>query len=433
MPTAHEEKELFKFVTDPIYREKAINRTRKEQDERYWSNVKCAEAEVTQLMQARNSEINRITTGRWENAANGKLWVNRTEGKIRTDEFVASFSSIKGAQINCQQGYKIITTDNSKSKKHVSVGGAHVGGALLGPVGAVAGGVGLGKTKTKGQSVTNQIPMCTHLGVSVNIDGFVSEIVLLDREVLQASAYFRQAYSLAQQIVGQLGTLAKVPVPTHYLRPEEEISVKIIDEQIEAKQKQLQAIAANRPTYKLPLMYRTEEQKSMTDGEYLTYLKENDNRRQSELAQNQTFKKQQQAQYKELKRKERRERLAGFKDKSKRASIAVDILFWGASVIMLLLALVGFATDGMEASGMIFLLTAVFVNPLVYKELNKKKASYKRWVCLVILLGGFFLGIMMMPTDEALNNEDVTMPSTNVETSADTNISSNINDDISTQ
>ena len=100
---------------------------------------------------------------------------------------------------------------------------------------------------------------------------------------------------------------------------------------------------------------------------------------------------------------------------------------------MLLLALVGFATVGMEASGMIFLLTAVFVNRLVYKELNKKKASYKRWVCLVILLGGFFLGIMMMPTDEALNNEDVTMPSTNVETSADTNISSNINDDISTQ
>ena len=211
MRTANEEKELMKFISNPTYREKAIIKIHKERDAQYNHNVKAVENDINKLTKERTNEITRIANARWENIANGKFAINRTEGKVKINQTDVLFSSIKGAEMNAQQGFRVITTDNSKSKKHASVGGALVGGALFGPIGAMAGGVGLGKTKTKGQSVSNQIPTCTHLGVLVNIDGFVSEISLLETQVDQSSTAFTNAYNLAQQIVTQLGVLANIP------------------------------------------------------------------------------------------------------------------------------------------------------------------------------------------------------------------------------
>ena len=74
--------------------------------------------------------------------------------------------------------------------------------------------------KTIGTTVSDQIPTCTHLGVMVNIDGFMSEVVLLSNQVDQTSAAFVNARNEAQSIIAQLGKLAKIPVPSHFLQPD---------------------------------------------------------------------------------------------------------------------------------------------------------------------------------------------------------------------
>ena len=153
MRTANEEKELMKFISNPTYREKTIMKIHKERDAQYNHNVKAVENDINKLTKERTNEITRIANARWEIIANGKFAINRTEGKAKINQTDVLFSSIKGAEMNAQQGFRVITTDNSKTKKHASVGGALVGGALFGPIGAMAGGVGLGKTKTKGSCV----------------------------------------------------------------------------------------------------------------------------------------------------------------------------------------------------------------------------------------------------------------------------------------
>lgn len=96
-------------------------------------------------------------------------------------------------------------TDNSKSKskKRGSLGGAVVGGMVAGPIGAVVAGSALGKTRTKttGTTVSKQIPTCTHLGVLVNINGFVSEVVFISSQVDQSSITFSRAQSDAQNLI----------------------------------------------------------------------------------------------------------------------------------------------------------------------------------------------------------------------------------------
>ena len=217
MSTLKEEKEKIRFENDPKYREKVIAKVHKEQDALYNKRIKQAENERDSLVVARTQEINRIVNDRWENIANGKLMVNRTEGKIRISNSESLFSSIRGASVNMQPGVRVVTTEQSKSKKHTSIGGAIVGGALLGPVGAVAGGVGLGKTKTHGTASSNQIQTCLHLGVMVDIDGFVSEVVLISGQVDQSSKEFLNAQSQAQKIISLLGSLSKTPVPSSFI------------------------------------------------------------------------------------------------------------------------------------------------------------------------------------------------------------------------
>lgn len=204
-----------------------------------------------------------------------------------------------------QTGFRIMTVEQSKSKKHASIGGGLVGGVLFGPVGALAGGVGLGKTKTNGTYTSNQIPTCMHIGVMVNVDGFVSELVLLSSQVDQVSATFSKIQSQAQNLISQLGVLANTPVPTTFKRPEEESSVLSIDAAIAQKQNELNEAIADRPTYALPAIYRSAEQQGMTDSEYIDYLKSSDAIRQRECEHEIELKRQEKAELKEKIKNER--------------------------------------------------------------------------------------------------------------------------------
>ena len=109
---ANEEKELHKFVYNPKYREKVIARVHKERDKQYNKGVKRVKSERDKLVKSRSKEISRISNSRWEISCGGKLWVNRTEGKVRINYAEYLFSSIQGAQLNIINGSCIETTSN---------------------------------------------------------------------------------------------------------------------------------------------------------------------------------------------------------------------------------------------------------------------------------------------------------------------------------
>ena len=406
----NEEKELYKFVNDPKYREKVIAKVHKNEDNVYNKRIKKIEKERDNLSKSRTNEIARIANARWEKLAGGKILVNRTEGKIQLNGVTAVFSSIQGAELNMMAGMRVITTEttSTKSKKHASLGGAVAGGLVLGPVGAVAGGVGLGKTKgqTTGTTVSDQIPTCTHLGVMVNLDGFASEVVLLASQVDQSSPAFLKAQSDAQNIIAQLGVLAKTPVPTQFLRPEEETSVKVIEGQIADKQTELQQAIADKPTYALPAMYRTLDQRELSDKDYLEYLYNTDAQRMLDNANRE-------AAHKEKKNREagavREDASAAYDEGTaktgtgvvrKVASVIYDIVFWAFSVFMLLFAIVAFTSSG-AVSGVLFLITAAAINPLIENVIRNKLFNVPKWVPVVILIVGFLAGILTYPSSDA--------------------------------
>lgn len=105
---------------------------------------------------------------------------------------------------------------------------------------------------------------------------------MITQQVDQSSPVFRKAYQEAQKIVAVLSSLSATPVPQSFLRPEDEQSVKLLDAQINNKQRELEAARANIPTYALPAMYRTVEQRHMSDEEYLQFLRAADSQRMAQ-------------------------------------------------------------------------------------------------------------------------------------------------------
>jgi len=410
---ANEEKELYKFINDSKYRDKVIAKLHRNEDAAYDKRIKQIEYEKSLLNKKKTNEITRISKAGWEKIAGGKLMVNRTEGKIQINNTTALFSSIKGAELNMMVGCRVVTTENSKtkSKKHASLGGAVAGGVLFGPVGAVAGGVGLGKTtgKTTGTSVSKQIPTCTHLGVMVNIDGFISEVVLISDQVDQSSFTFSNAQNKAQNIIAQLRTLAKIPVPTQFLKPEEESTVKAIENQIENKQLEMQNAINNKPTYALPSIYRTVEQKEMSDEEYLEYLKNMDTQKMMEKAANDAVYRQVRAERKAANKEKKATKWAENQSQTEQdeeSSISIvqvigstiyKVVFWILSAIMLVFASISFSLAGI-ASGTLFLVTAVMINPLAGDIIRDKLFAFPKWMVIIILIIGFFAGVLTFPT-----------------------------------
>ena len=249
-----DEIEKIKFEYDPLFHDKVVLQVHKDQDNEYANNVKNAENNVKSLQTARVNEINRINNERWQSVGNGNLMYNLVEGKININQTIHLFSSIKGAEVNKEESYRVVTTESGRSKKHVSLGKAVVGGALLGPVGAIAGGA-MGKTTTRGNSVSNSIPTCNHIGVIVDIDGFKSEVILLNNTVDQSSTTYKNALQNAEEIVSKLHYLATQPVPKTFVKVEEEQSVLDIEKSIAQAQEELERVKVNKPTYEIPDRY----------------------------------------------------------------------------------------------------------------------------------------------------------------------------------
>jgi hypothetical protein len=236
------------------YINKMGDKIRKNRDKEYNKNVYEAQNKLKKLENLKQKEINRIILSRWQNYGNDNFTYNLVEGKVNINGTEHFFSDIKSAEIKKQDSYRIITTEMGKSKKHVSLGKAIVGGALLGPIGAIAGGA-MGKTTNTGTSTSNSIPTCCHIGVNVNLNGFTSEIILLSKTVDQSSSIYVTNLTIAQRIVDKLGELSQKPVPKVFLKPEEEKSVLDYDHQIEIANEELQEIIKNKPAYEISENY----------------------------------------------------------------------------------------------------------------------------------------------------------------------------------
>ena len=244
------------------YLEKVSQKIHNDRDREYNNNVRIAQNKVNQLEQSKKNEINRIEKSRWTVITNNFAY-NKTEGKVKINGQNYVFTDIKGADVNIKEGFRTVAnttgTNKVKSKKHASIGGAVVGGVILGPLGAVVGGSALGKTTTKGHNnqvtTSNDIPVCYHVGVLINLNGFNSEIVILLNTVDQSSYTYKNAINCAQKIIDALRELVNTPVPETWLKPEEEQSVLAFDIQIENAKKELQKVVEDKPNYDIPDSY----------------------------------------------------------------------------------------------------------------------------------------------------------------------------------
>ena len=393
-------KELTKFLSNPKYRERVIERIHKDADKAYNKRIKEIEVQKNRQIKERNAELVRLEKSRWQDIG-GNVFVNKTEGKVRINNSEVLFSDIKGAEMNIVYGSRIITTSNekTKTKKHASLGGALVGGLAFGAAGAVVGGVGLAKTKgkTTGKTISNQIPTCLHLGVNVNLNGFVSEVVLLSHQVDQSGIEFIKAQSSAQNLISQLGTLANMPVPETYIRVEDEPSVKSIENRISETERNLKIAIENRPVYAIPNLYRTEEQKEMTDAQYLKYLSNTDTERAQEYSRIKEEEKQRRNEERAKKRAEWKESIMAldYVDSVKRAgSILGNVFLWCISIIIFLFAVIEFSQKGM-GSGILMLFSSIIFNPIGKRMLKEKAKVLPYWLCVVLAVVCFFAALML--------------------------------------
>ncbi|MCR5449764.1 MAG: hypothetical protein K6F23_10240 [Solobacterium sp.] len=258
--------EKLRFAYDPLFKEKIIKSIHETEDAEYEKNVAKAEKKVNSLINMYDQTLKDLSQARWENLGSG-LESNRTEGKFRLNGQEYVYSSIYGARLNQFMGSRTETKTNevtevdNTTKKHVSIGGAVVGGLVAGPIGAVAGGVALAKMKNKGNVRTNtyvtstEVPTCNHLGVEVNINGFISEIVLIAKPIDQSNPKYANALNEAQHIISNLQYLSTLPVPENYIDVEEEPELISLSERIDQAQIEMAIIKKNVPTYEIPERY----------------------------------------------------------------------------------------------------------------------------------------------------------------------------------
>ncbi len=126
----------------------------------------------------------------------------------------------------------------------------------MGPIGVVVGGASLGGTNNSGQSVSNSVPVCHHLWVLVDIDGFKDEIFILNKTVDQTSKTYEKALQSANNIVNKLHYLSSQPVPGNPLKIEDEKIIKEIDQKIEKAKLELNNIKSNQFEYSIPQKYK---------------------------------------------------------------------------------------------------------------------------------------------------------------------------------
>lgn len=235
------------------YLDKVSAKIHKERERIYNSNIQLAKRKLNQLEYAKKNKIERIKNSRWT-IINENFKYNKTEGVVLINNERYNFNEIKNAEIVRRDSFRVVTTSAGKSKKHFSIGKAIVGGTLFGPIGAVAGST-MGKTTLSENTISNSIPICSYIGVTVNINGFNSEIVILNRVVDQGSNIYNEKLNEAQKIVDSLRTLSACPVPKKWLKPEEEPSVLEFETKIEKATSELKKATEDIPKYDIPDSY----------------------------------------------------------------------------------------------------------------------------------------------------------------------------------
>ena len=398
----YNEKELYRFVNEPTYRKKVIADIRSEQDSQYEKRLKTLISEKENLISSRAKEIDRLSKTRWESVASGKLLVNTAEGKVKFNQTEFLFSDIKGAEPNEKYTSKVVTHESGTSKKNASLGGAILGGLVLGGVGAVAGGIGLGKGKSNGTSTSTESLICSHLGVLVNVNGFISEIILLMKPVQQSNFSYITAVRDAQDIISKLIMVSKMPVPTTTVKVEDESSVKDFDGRILDIETEIQAVSDAKLTYKIPEIYRTTEQKDMSDEEYVAYLDSTDSIRAEERLlqkkaeeERKVIEKKEADERRAVKRKETRER--SVKTIKTGFNVFVGIIGWAISILTLILVLGAILEDGI-ASCIVLTVSALLINPSIYKCLKSKMKFLRVWMVVLLFIVTFILGASLLPT-----------------------------------
>ena len=392
---ANQEKELSKFVNDPEYRVRVIEKAHQKADKQYERRIKSLRNEKDDLISDRKRTISKIEKQRWESFADGKLLINTTEYKVKINGGEFRFSDILGAEPLLQGTYRVVTESDGKAKKHASLGGA-LGGAILtgNAFGALVGGVSLGKTTMSGTSVQDSIPVYSRIGVRVNINGIISEITLLSKQVEQSSKECQEALRDSQTILTKLAEISSIPVSDTYLKVEEEPIVLGYDKLIVDKEKEIEAAIMDTPVYEIPAMYRTVEQKDMTDDEYLVYLANEDALRASVTEEPVTID--------EPKPKQRSSsRGSAFKTILR---VIAHIIGWMTCGNTLLLgAITMFEFD--LISLLMFIASAVIVNPLFYRFLKSKLSFVRWWMVIPAYIVTFFTAFMFFGASLATDAE----------------------------
>ena len=114
--------------------------------------------------------------------------------------------------------------------------------------------------------------------------------------------------------------------------------------------------------------------------------------------------------------------------KTKIKMIIGDIIFWILSIFVLIFSFGGFATKGGTSSGIVLLVTAILINPLLYKVVCKKIHNTKRWMCAVVCLVGFVVGILSLPTPQKVADDKITDKSVITEKNITDDVKNNSDD-----
>ena len=261
-----EELDQLRFANDPLFRQEVIAKVHKEEDAKYKKAVDSANSRLVKLKKEYDKRYWQISDARWEKL-NPYIQVNRTEGKLIINGAECDFSKLRSARVVNQLGYRTesyereYTEEHTKEHRDLSVGGAIAGGLVAGPIGAVAGAVLFSKNRTETVEETKtdvfheQTPVCNHLGVKVNLNGFETEIVLISSEKEQKGMEYRRKLDEANKIAAALHTFAETPMPRNVPLVEQEPELVLLYDDIRAAKKALKRAKENKPTYAIPQRY----------------------------------------------------------------------------------------------------------------------------------------------------------------------------------
>ena len=159
------------------------------------------------------------------------------------------------------------------------------------------------------------------------------------------------------------------------------------DEKIIDKEGEIQAAIDDKPTYKIPDMYRTVEQKDMSDEDYLSYLDSN----------NESIKPIEDQMVGRV-RLPKQEKVVRRESPIKKVTqIIGSIVGWAISIFTLIFVLAALIQGGI-VSAIIFIVSALSINPLIYKSLKSKLNFVRKWMVILLFVVTFIIGIVVFPT-----------------------------------